>query len=327
MAAPMRKHGAVLRRLYVALTQALSLESRATTGVFHCQIRNASTKKKDKEKTKKAKKRIFTAPEMEYITSPLLSTHLGKVPTDNVWFMSDYPEPYFTLEEALQRHQLMAQPSIYNYSDSYVYANVALNSWTKREGFFISMYKSAMVPHPFDPPVKVRCAVLTKQKDNVVKALQSGAKYAGGTDLLAQMQTDQVSIYELDHVIATPDMMKQLKSLRPLFGDLFPNEKKGSMGEDISSMLENFLGGIIMKSQPTKTKGLANIRFPIGKINMTQAQLSENLEALKLEVHKARPSKVTGKYILQLEIEVPPSPSTFKLDPQLYDVSEPIKKQ
>ncbi|XP_033741616.1 50S ribosomal protein L1-like [Pecten maximus] len=324
MAAPMRKHGTAIQRLYVALTQAWTLESRATAGVFHSQTRNASTKK---EKTKKIRKRVFNVPEMEYIKSPRLSTHLGIAPTDNVWFTSDYPEPYFTFDEAVNRHKLMAQPSIYDYLDNYVFVDMVLSSWTNREGVFTSMLKSVVVPHPFDPPVKARLAVLTKQKECVQQALEYGATYAGGTDLLAQIQSDQVSVYELDHILATPDMSKQLKALRPLFGEMFPNERKGSLGEDIPAMMTRFLSGVVLKITQSKTKGLANIRFPIGKLNMANTELSDNLEALKLEVFNARPLKATGKYVLQLELEVPPSPTKLKLEPAKYDLTEPIKKK
>ncbi|XP_069124356.1 large ribosomal subunit protein uL1-like isoform X2 [Argopecten irradians] len=264
---------------------------------------------------------------MEYIKSEKLSTHIGEVPTDNVWFTSDYPEPYFSFDDAVNRHKLMAMPSIYDYMDNYVFVNMILNTWTNREGVFTSMLKSVIVPHPFVPPVKARLAFLTKQKEYVSQALECGATHAGGTELLAQIQADQISIYELDHVLATPDMAKQLKALRPLFGEMFPNEKKGSMGEDIPAMVGRFLNGVMLKIEHTKTKGVANIKFPIGKLNMTNQELSANLDALKMEIFGARPLKATGKYVLHLDIEVPPSPTKYKLDPVQYDLTESVTKK
>ncbi|OWF49840.1 39S ribosomal protein L1, mitochondrial-like [Mizuhopecten yessoensis] len=325
MAAPMRKHGTAIQRLYVALTQAWTLESRATTGVFHSQTRNASSKTSKAKKSKKT--RVFAPPVMQYMKSPLLSTHIGEEPKDNVWFTSDYPEPYFTFEEAIKRHKLMAQPNLYDYMDSYVFANMVLSSWTNREGNYTSLSRSVVVPHPFEQPKKARCAVFTKHKDNVRKAIEAGALHAGGTELLAQIQTDQISVYELDHILSTTDMFKQLKPMRPLFGEMFPTEKNGNLSEDIPKMMEKFLNGVLLKIEQTKTRGVANIKFPIGPLSMTLEQLSDNLETLKKEVHKARPLKVTGIYVLQLEIEVPPSPTVFKLDPEKYDSKELLKKK
>ena len=88
---------------------------------------------------------------------------------------------------------------------------------------------------------KIKILAITSG-ENIEKALQAGATYAGDDEYIAKIQQGW---FDFDLVIATPDMMPKLGRLGKILGTkgLMPNPKSGTVTTDITKTVEEFKKG------------------------------------------------------------------------------------
>ena len=139
---------------------------------------------------------------------------------------------------------------------------------------------------------KVRALVFCKG-DNVQKALDAGADYAGSDEYVQKIQ--QEGWMEFDVVIATPDMMGVIGRLGKILGPrgLMPNPKAGTVTPDVAkAVTEAKAGKIEYRLDKTNI-----IHCPIGKVSFGAEKLQENFNALMGAVIKAKPAAAKGQYV------------------------------
>ena len=139
---------------------------------------------------------------------------------------------------------------------------------------------------------KVRALVFCKG-DNVQKALDAGADYAGSDEYVAKIQ--QEGWMEFDVVIATPDMMGVIGRLGKILGPkgLMPNPKAGTVTPDVArAVTEAKAGKIEYRLDKTNI-----IHCPIGKVSFGVEKLQQNFDALMGAVIKAKPAAAKGQYV------------------------------
>ena len=79
---------------------------------------------------------------------------------------------------------------------------------------------------------------------------------------------------------------------------LMPNPRAGTVGFDVAEMIRALKAGRIeFRSDKTGV-----IHAPLGKVNFTSAQITENLDAFLQAVEAARPATVKGTYIRSVHI-------------------------
>ena len=129
--------------------------------------------------------------------------------------------------------------------------------------------------------------------DNVQKALDAGADYAGGVEYADKIQ--QENWFDFDVVIASPDMMGVIGKLGKVLGPkgLMPSPKAGTVTPDVArAVTEAKAGKIEYRLDKTNI-----IHCPIGKASFGTEKLSENFNTLVGAVIKAKPAAAKGQYI------------------------------
>ena len=139
---------------------------------------------------------------------------------------------------------------------------------------------------------KVKVLVFAKG-DNVQKALDAGADYAGGVEYAEKIQ--QENWFDFDVVIASPDMMGVIGKLGKVLGPkgLMPSPKAGTVTPDVArAVTEAKAGKIEYRLDKTNI-----IHCPIGKASFGAEKLAENFNTLVGAVIKAKPAAAKGQYI------------------------------
>ena len=129
--------------------------------------------------------------------------------------------------------------------------------------------------------------------DNVQKALDAGADYAGGAEYAEKIQ--QENWFDFDVVVASPDMMGVIGKLGKVLGPkgLMPSPKAGTVTPDVArAVTEAKAGKIEYRLDKTNI-----IHCPIGKASFGVEKLTENFDTLVGAVIKAKPAAAKGQYI------------------------------
>ena len=142
----------------------------------------------------------------------------------------------------------------------------------------------------------VRVAVFT-QGANVEAATAAGADLVGMEDLAEQIKRGEMNF---DVVIASPDAMRVVGQLGQILGPrgLMPNPKVGTVTPNVAEAVNNAKAGQVRYRNDKN--GI--IHSTIGKVDFTEAQLKENLEALLVALKKAKPSTSKGQFVKKVSL-------------------------
>ena len=138
---------------------------------------------------------------------------------------------------------------------------------------------------------EVRVAVFA-QGENAEKAKIAGADLVGFEDLAESVQGGNINF---DVVIATPDSMRVVGKLGTVLGPrgLMPNPKMGTVTTDVETAVKNAKAGQVRYR--TDKNGI--VHGGIGKVGFDGSAVKSNLEALLVDLRKAKPSAAKGVYI------------------------------
>jgi large subunit ribosomal protein L1 len=163
---------------------------------------------------------------------------------------------------------------------------------------------SVPLPHGLGKSVRV---VVFCQGENVAKAKDAGADYAGSDELIKKIQGE--GWLDFDIALATQDMMGQVSRLGKVLGPrgLMPTPKAGTVvtaGGDIGAAVREFKAG---KVEYRADKG-GNVHAGIGKLSFDESKLSDNVTAFVEQIRAAKPSGVKGNYVKSITLSATMSP-------------------
>ena len=143
---------------------------------------------------------------------------------------------------------------------------------------------------------EVRVAVFA-QGENAEKAQQAGADVVGFEDLGEEIKGGKI---DFDVLIATPDAMRIIGQLGKVLGPrgLMPNPKTGTVTTDVEVAVKNSKSGQVQFR--TDKAGLIHGR--VGQLGFTAEQIKENIQALLVDLKKAKPAAAKGVYLKKLTL-------------------------
>ena len=143
----------------------------------------------------------------------------------------------------------------------------------------------------------VRVAVFAPAGAKAEEALAAGADAVGMDDLAERMQGGELNY---DVVIATPDAMRVVGKLGTVLGPrgLMPNPKVGTVSPNPGEAVKNAKGGQVRY----RTDKAGIIHCTIGKADFSADRLKENLQALLVDLVKAKPATSKGQYLQKISI-------------------------
>ena len=138
---------------------------------------------------------------------------------------------------------------------------------------------------------EIKVAVFA-QGENAEKAKAAGADIVGFEALAESIQDGNM---DFDVVIATPDAMRVVVKLGTILcpRGLRPNPKVGTVTPDIEGAVKNAKAGQVRFR--TDKNGI--VHGGIGKVGFDSTAVKSNLEALLIDLKKAKPSSAKGVYI------------------------------
>ncbi len=162
---------------------------------------------------------------------------------------------------------------------------------------------SVTLPHGIGKTVRI---VVFCQGDDIIKAKEAGADFAGADDIIKKIQDGWT---DFDVALTTQAMMGQVSRLGKVLGPrgLMPTTKAGtviSAGGDIAKAVTEFKAG---KVEYRSDKG-GNVHAGVGKLSFDEEKLSNNIQAFVDQVRASKPSGVKGHFIQSVTVSATMSP-------------------
>ena len=143
----------------------------------------------------------------------------------------------------------------------------------------------------------VRVAVMAPAGATADEALAAGAEAVGMDDLAEKMLACDLNY---DVVIATPGAMRVVGKLGQVLGPrgLMPNPKVGTVSPNPAEAVKNAKGGQVRY----RTDKAGIIHCTIGKADFAADALKNNLQALLIDLVKAKPATSKGTYLQKISL-------------------------
>jgi large subunit ribosomal protein L1 len=152
---------------------------------------------------------------------------------------------------------------------------------------------SVPLPHGIGKSVRI---VVFCQGDDVAKAKEAGADFAGSNEIIDKIQKE--NWLDFDVALASQSMMGQVSRLGKVLGPrgLMPTPKAGTVipaNGDVAAAVKEFKAG---KVEYRADKG-GCIHAGVGKMSFDADKLAANITAFVDQVRAAKPANVKGHYI------------------------------
>jgi large subunit ribosomal protein L1 len=204
------------------------------------------------------------------------------------------PQKAYPLEEAVS---LLKELATAKFNET---VEVAVNLGIDARKSDQAVRGATTLPHGTGSDVRV--AVFT-QGEAAEKAKAAGADFVGMEDLAEQIKGGMM---DFDVVIASPDAMRVVGQLGQLLGPrgLMPNPKTGTVTPDVETAVNNAKAGQVRYR--TDKNGI--VHGGIGKIDFDLEAIRGNLEAVLVDLKKAKPAASKGVYMKKISLSTTMGP-------------------
>ncbi|MEJ2364287.1 MAG: 50S ribosomal protein L1 [Deltaproteobacteria bacterium] len=141
------------------------------------------------------------------------------------------------------------------------------------------------------------------------EALEAGADYAGGDELITKIQGGWL---DFDKTVATPDMMGAVGKIGKILGPrgLMPNAKLGTVTFDLGKVVREIKTGKI----DFRVEKSGIVHAPVGRVSFGADKILENVARFMDTIMRLKPAASKGTYIRTIAISTTMGPG-IKIDP------------
>jgi large subunit ribosomal protein L1 len=141
------------------------------------------------------------------------------------------------------------------------------------------------------------------------EALEAGADYAGGDELIEQIKGGWL---EFDKTVATPDVMGAVGKIGKILGPrgLMPNAKLGTVTFDLTKVIKEIKAGKI----DFRVEKTGIVHVPVGRVSFGVEKLLQNIAAFVDTVTRLKPAASKGTYMRGIAVSTTMGPG-IKVDP------------
>lgn len=108
-------------------------------------------------------------------------------------------------------------------------------------------------------------------QDILRDAREAGAALVGGVDVIGNIQSGDIKMSDYQFVLAHPNILPDMVSVRGLMKRKFPNPRSGTLGANLSEMVGQFLSGIQYSAvKDDYQQNYAKISTSIGTVSVFQ---------------------------------------------------------
>ncbi|KAK6202265.1 ribosomal protein L1-like protein [Scheffersomyces amazonensis] len=135
-------------------------------------------------------------------------------------------------------------------------------------------------------PIKDNFVMVFSLDEEVIKkAKEMGATLAGGLELIQGINEGTIKFDKITQAFATPDIVKSLKPIARQIGPkgLMPTEKRGTVSDDIASLISESVGALAFKQKGT------DLSIAIGRCDFSDEEIIKNLIAASTAIYAAQP--------------------------------------
>ncbi|XP_078040370.1 mitochondrial ribosomal protein L1 isoform X2 [Augochlora pura] len=257
----------------------------------------------------------------------LINDSWRRKPVDNVWFVKYHPRPVYSFKDAIECHREVNHPTMYNRPNTYANAVFELNLQREKKNKYLEKFTNMVeTPHPFEQEIgRTILAFCKKQSDNQ-DAIAAGADFAGGVELIKQIQNGNFPYKDYDYILGHVDILPDLLLIRGLLRLKFPNVKSGNLSNDIGFLVRKYKHGMIYKLQPdTNFKEYGTITCAFGTLDMDVEHLKENFDALIKNIYAGKPNR-NERFIERVLIGTMSPSEFFKLQLDEFLPEQTVKK-
>jgi large subunit ribosomal protein L1 len=155
---------------------------------------------------------------------------------------------------------------------------------------------------------EVRVLVFAKG-EKVKEALDAGADYAGGDELIDKIKEGWL---DFDKTVATPDMMGQVGKIGKVLGPrgLMPNAKLGTVTFDVAKVVQEIKAGKV----DFRVEKTGIVHTPVGKVSFGPEKLLQNISTLIDTLLRLKPAAAKGTYVRGIAVSTTMGPGV-QIDP------------
>ncbi|KAK9505326.1 hypothetical protein O3M35_009409 [Rhynocoris fuscipes] len=301
------------------------------------QVRTYAARKGTREKARKKKVKVevkkveFIPQKLREKTKPKstgprrIKDDFKPLPSDNVWVGHYYRWPIYNFEDAVECHRETHHPDIYNLPNAPLHAYIELDMTGVKKNKYVDPFtRLAKIPHGFNTNEDRSILVFCKTPEIREEAEVAGATLVGDVDVVKKVERGEVMLPDFQYILAHPNILPELVSLKGVLKKKFPSLKQGTLGANIGEMVKGFKTGvqyIALRDEIELDYGWVD--SPIGTLSMDKAELEANFKCLLEDILNMRPKR-EGPFITRAMLKCPPSVEKLKvnLESMLHDEFE-----